>query len=615
MPDKWSQYEVPASGADKWEQYAEKPSNRPAGLPAGVDLPGVTAHPAVTMRGGITGNLETIPTNEAEPGILGGVKAGVHNFGARVANNAIGLAKPWANPIDSILSHPGYSDPSKMTGAIDTIRNAPDKLVGVENAAGDIATAGLLGKVVEQVPKIPLPTVRNVGRLGEVLQNAGSSLLNSKFSPTMKETIRGNDPGRGMLEAGIGPTLTKGSLANKVSGATEAVGSGIGNAVTRADQNALAPPILSREIAPAITSPINEAVSHLNGPFGTASTAPYETMTAKLGNTAPEATAPIYGPDAPSEILPSDLWKHIKNLDKNTRFNTDPEVESVNETRRDIRQGLRPHLEASDPTIAPLSRTYGDLLSAQDAISRTQGGFGVPKGVASLIDSTIKSTPVVTTGATGLFRVGRGLKSLSTNAPQWMGGQGGAPPTLPFQPRTSPFIASPRLLPSETVGNQGGAEYSQGGFPGRPSVVTPAPGSPLRLPSNTNAGEAQPMVAIKSSQPASVPEQYARTRVVPTKGELRRIGGTTLPPEHQGLSLPSGSTLLRLPSSTTPGEVQTMVGILNDYPELASGFAREKTPTIFSPKESIPSGKFTVDQDGNVVPSRLQLKAPPKKSR
>src|ERR1700674_406078 len=146
-------------------------------------------------------------------------------------------------------------------------------------------------------------------------------------------------------------------------------------------------------------------------------------------------------------IPPSELWKGIRNLDTNTRFNVNPEIENVNETRRDIRGNLRPFLEASDPTIAPLSRTYGDLRSAGTALERSQAPFNIPRGMSGLIDATANSTPVNSTASYGLFKAGKGLQNLATNAPQWLGGKGGSPATTPFVQRPSP--PPPRLLPSD----------------------------------------------------------------------------------------------------------------------------------------------------------------------
>lgn len=610
FPDGMSESQI--EGVLQKQYGGPQTSSRPAGLPAGMDLPQLPAHPAVNMRGG-AGNLETIPSSEAEPGLLGAIKTGVHNFGARVANNGIALVKPLEHPIDSMLSHPGFANPSDMGGPIQTIINSPDKGVGVANALGDTATALLTAKGMEGAAKLAPKIVPAIGRAGSALQDAGAGVINSKFAPTMKEVIRGNNPGRGILESGIGTTLSKASLANKINGATEAVGSRIGDAVERADENELAPRILSSDIASSITNPINQALGKINGPFGTASTAPYETMSAKLGNTAPGAKAPIFGPDAPSEILPSDLWKHIQNLDQNTRFNTDPEVESVNETRRDIRQGLRPSLEAAAPTIRPLSRTYSDLLSADNAVSRSQGGFSVPKGIASLADATIKSTPVVTGAASRLFKIGGGLKSFAMNAPEWMGGHGGSSPTIGFQqkPQNASSIGPENDRPSVLRGLID-PDYSEGGFPARPSVVTPVPSSPLRLPAIASEGELQPMVWPKANPYPDLAEDFSRTRIVPSRS---KIPSTTLPSETKGLMLGAGERL-GLPADVGEQTVDPRFLQKQSYPSLNKGTTIEKSPVFFPPKSpGMLNGLFTVGEDGQIMPQRKGLPEPKPKSR
>jgi len=578
------------AGQDGWTVVADptsawKPVVQPDAPVAGagaLGLPQPAAHPAVNMQ-----------SSALSPSL----------YGSRLLGDAKALVSPLLHIPSQIASYPGFVDPSKQGGPIQTYQDNPDKGQGLANALTDTGVGLGTGKLLGKAPEI-------AAKSGALLQDAGSSLLNSKFGPTMKEIGRGANPGRGMLEAGIGPTLTKGSLSGKVADAQNAIGSRIGDAVTNADQNASAPPIYSQDLASHITSPINKAVGSLNGPFGTAPTEPYETMRGKLGNTAPGATKPIFGPDAPAEVLPSDLWKHIQNLDQNTRFNTNPEVESVNETRRDIRQGLRPALESVDPSIRPLSRTYSDLLTADNAIDRSQSPSMIPRGLSSVVDSTLKSTPLVTTGASALFKTGGLLNRFAAR-----GGVGVGPAGLPFSPKGAAPLASPKLLGSDTVGVPGGQDFTAGGFSARPNIVTPPPPSYPGLPSSATAGDVQPMVGVRSPNQPALAEDFSRTRIVPTRGELKRMGGTTLAPTTQGLALPEGGSLLRLPSTTDAGESQPMIGIRNDYPQLASPFARERVPAnVFARAEAIPTRNFTVDENGQLIPDRLALPSPPKKA-
>lgn len=118
---------------------------RPAGLPEGVELGQPAAHPAVTMRGG-AGNLETIPSADSERGVVGAVKTGVHNFGARVANNGAALLKPFVSPISAgkdILARGGFPLTPDAIKAASYNPSGPDAGATAENVLGDAAT-GLL---------------------------------------------------------------------------------------------------------------------------------------------------------------------------------------------------------------------------------------------------------------------------------------------------------------------------------------------------------------------------------------------------------------------------------------------------------------------------------------
>jgi hypothetical protein len=109
---------------------------------------------------------------------------------------------------------------------------------------------------------------------------------------------------------------------------------------------------------------------------------------------------------------PNDVWQTIQNIDRNTRFNPDPEVEGVNEVRRDIRGGLRGNLEDAVPGLKPLSERYGDLRTADDALSRTAGRGGPLKSVKDLF-----TFPAETAGGTALVRGGRMLQKIPNNVP------------------------------------------------------------------------------------------------------------------------------------------------------------------------------------------------------
>ena len=106
----------------------------------------------------------------------------------------------------------------------------------------------------------------------------------------------------------------------------------------------------------------------------------------------PHATAP-------------DIWKTIQNLDKNTRFNPDPEVEGVNELRRDIRGGLRSNLEQATPGLKPLTQRYGDLKGAEEALDKSMFGGTTLSRMAK-----VPMFPIESTIGKAMYRGGRALQ-------------------------------------------------------------------------------------------------------------------------------------------------------------------------------------------------------------
>ena len=102
-----------------------------------------------------------------------------------------------------------------------------------------------------------------------------------------------------------------------------------------------------------------------------------------------------------------DLWRTIQNIDRNTRFNPDPEVEGVNELRRDIRGGLRGNLEEAVPGLKPLSQRYGDLKGVQESLEKTMhsGGGGIGKM------AQVPMFPIETTVGKGLYSASKLMRA------------------------------------------------------------------------------------------------------------------------------------------------------------------------------------------------------------
>jgi hypothetical protein len=182
--------------------------------------------------------------------------------------------------------------------------------------------------------------------------------------------------------------------------------------------------IPTRFLKDSIETPIAEKRAVMQGPGGNGATAPLDTMQESMTTQAPKANTPIYGPGAnlgPGNIAPTDVWRTIQNIDKNTRFNPDPEVEGMNEVRRSVRGGLSGNLKDAVPEVAPHMQTYGDLAGARDAIDRTiHSGQSLSK-IMDLI-----KYPAETYGGAAMVKGGQALQSID---PRFLKTIGRAPGT------------------------------------------------------------------------------------------------------------------------------------------------------------------------------------------
>lgn len=522
MPDKWAQYAQPA--ADPWAQYAQ-PSD-----PSQQNQQDIASRPGVPAAPNAINQAFPTPTLPASPGLMAtmrsnwqsntqpvaqSVAGAIHNYGGRAAKSFVnaGLhpldtangflsSLPGINPITGEGSHGAggalASDFSKTY--------AKDKALAFENLAGDATAAVLQGGAL----KGAAPRAQGaLNSLGDTAQSAAESNLNRRMMVSPKDQAYGQNPARGILKSGIG-TSTESGLIKKITGAKQATGNMLSNVVDRADANANAPTITPGQLRPFIDNPINEQSAVVQGPGNHAvnAEAPLDISRGKMTQKAPGATAPIYGPNAPGTVLPSDLWKTVQNIDKNTRFNPQPEVESVNEVNRDIRSGLRSQLETVDPAIKPISQNYGDLSAAQTAVERQASPFYAPKGLHAAIASTVDSFPVNSGASSALYKAGGYLKKL--------GGTQAGPGVTPFAPK---IIPKPLQLESSVPGNAGASpNFSAGPIGSRGSVVTPPPVDLFRLPASTEGGPVQPMIGVKAPAPyPPLADEFARQRTVPNK--------------------------------------------------------------------------------------------------
>ena len=232
-------------------------------------------------------------------------------------------------------------------------------------------------------------------RVGQAMQDSGLGRINKYLGAGPKDTMNGANPARAVINQVQGVPLSRGGLSSQIDAAAPRVGQQLGNVIQAADTSPTASPITAAQVAPSVDNPIFDRAGQVAGPGGNKNTGPLNTLLDSYNETAPGATAPIYGPNAPATVLPSDLWKTIRNIDSNTKFSTDPEVEGVNEVNRGIRGGLRQQLETADPNIKPLSQRYGDIRAAQDVLERKpNANSGIPLSLSHAVGRTLNAAPV-----------------------------------------------------------------------------------------------------------------------------------------------------------------------------------------------------------------------------
>ncbi len=242
--------------------------------------------------------------------------------------------------------------------------------------------------------------------LGNAVERGGLNLGNDVLGAKGPKPFKyGANPARGAYEEGVLPALSRHSAAMALEKAIPNVGERI------SDKVMLGASQPSANLIPSVEKPITDAANVASGFGGGKPLDPIANLWASMEEKAPDASAPIYGKGAPTDVTAPDLWHSIRNLDKNTRFNPDPEVEGVNELRRDIRGGLRGNLEDAVPGLKPDSQRYGDLKSAEESLGRVMhGGMSFRK----MMD--LPMTAAESTVGKGMYSGGRAMQAAAPAA-------------------------------------------------------------------------------------------------------------------------------------------------------------------------------------------------------
>lgn len=408
MSGPWEKYQAQSSGP--WEKYATQGNNRPAGLPEGVNMPGVEAHPATQM--------------EEAPQSFGGT------YLKRLGDTASGLLKPIIHP-STILTEAGWADPGASPDLISDIRENPNSK-GMANALADITSAGIIGGAMHAAPSI-------LGPLGEGMKSSGAKLIDRTAGLLKSDVSRGAEPGRAYLEGGGGPVMSLKGLAESAKNIKNETGSKLGQAYKDADARGVNIPAI--DVFNAVQEPITKLRNLQRSPGGVGSPA-------SLTDFEDNLNAPIYAASARGGFTPSELFTEMKQpISQNTRWN-DPTMYDLNKVRQETVGKIGDILTGAVPETATLNKIFqGTNKLAGRAAARAEtgqspltaigrraveGAAGAALGMAThnpllgAVPIIADSVPVRTATAKGLFEGGRiapivgeslrGIAPLSTSA-------------------------------------------------------------------------------------------------------------------------------------------------------------------------------------------------------
>lgn len=378
----------------------DKPNTpaQPVGVPAGVTLGQPAAHPAVNMRGG-EGNLETIPALQSQPGVMGSVQTGVHNFGARVANNGLGLLKPVLHPIQSgneILQRGAFPITPDAIRATQYNPSGPDAGATVANVLGDAATAFLTHKVAQTIPKI-----------GSGVRSGAANLGNIAIGTAAGDVNYGADPGRAISSnriIGTNPATLSTQLKTLIPDAA-------------ADHRAVvasAPPNVRINTGPLVTEPFDSQIAAKTDPK-TGVAAPTQInragMTRRLLTNVPDE---VTGRPTPMMRDPNLTPLEATNLKSNIYDMADYDNPSQsalsNKGLKGAARNIKVAVEQAVPESVPSGQRLHDMMAAKDILEPQSRFVKIPTSKSGIIDRLV--TGGTTSAAAGLDVAGEKLQNL-----------------------------------------------------------------------------------------------------------------------------------------------------------------------------------------------------------
>ena len=513
---------------------------------------------------------------------------------------------------------------------MDGIARIPGAASALDSAASSVPS--VIANPINAIPRLPGAIVQAAG---DGMQGAGVSTMDSLLKAGKKAYRYDAQPGLGVLQEGPGTSLalTKQGLSDKIAAARSSAGAAIPDAV----QNSMAS-IPRLNVRNAINGVIADKSAVLSGDGGNlAAVKPLNDLQATF--------SPRF--DAPGDMSAQELYGVKRNLDDNINWgrDMDPTDATVNNARRDIRSQVSQQLYQAAPELQAPSQRYSNLSSAAklaDArtfdqtsglVNSIKAGVGMTAGVlthgagpeASLaaglgtyvVPSLLKSTPLRSAFATGLFQGGRAvsavggalkdfgsilpLKSTSDDSTLVKGAYGDGqqnPNTAPDSslnhgsyPQSAPY--SMRNVTPEIIrpGQMSRSKFGVGadgrsGVLIRPLGALPAPTvePPVATPYQFTP---KPVAAIPATSPAQLTSSIgSRANLLPAK----LLGDMTSPG-----TLAEQQAALR----------QAQLGSLGSVTPMKM-FGRGSAPSRFEGIKALPGARTLNSQGGRYVPTAEQ---------
>lgn len=381
---------------------------------------------------------------QAKPGLLDTMAANwKNNTTEQPGDDPITtISKRAASNIGQLVSHPIDSITGGLRSAFGTespegkVEQPPSLLApykgqgfakGLEHAAGDAAANIVTGGAVEG---LRAPIAATAEKLGPAMQDAGVAKINRVVGSLKPDFNRGANPGKGYFQAGMGPSASMGSIAEKAARAKEGFGEQIGDAIDSGTGSGVLIP--TSEAVRPIAEPINKWHSILSGPGG-GSTVPAEELSASFRPSIQSAAEK-------GGYTPRELFDVKRNVAQNTSWG-DPTQIGGKQVRQQITGGISNTLADHVPEIRDLNSGYQNtsklaLRSADRASTARPSLSAVGKGVANAgmtaigaathgpvgalvgaLPGMVDSVPIQTGLASGLYYGGGALGRFADRLP------------------------------------------------------------------------------------------------------------------------------------------------------------------------------------------------------